>query len=140
MAAVVVLGAVASGCSWMAMGPVPERPRHGGTVDCEASQAAPVADTVGAVLFAFPVVPLVGVGAVIASGPGCSPDTGDMCIDPRGFGYLVIGAGVLSLGIVTLYALSARHGFRHAERCAELRRPVLDWLPEPSRLPKEPPP
>jgi hypothetical protein len=139
--ALLLVGA-ASGCSWLSMGPVPERPvagPAGRAPDCKTSEAAPHADLAGGIVFGVPSALLLLTGVGIAASPGCPTDAnGDgWCFDPRGLGYAFIGAAVVGLSIATLYGLSARHGYRHAARCAELRRPALDWLPTPSKLPKE---
>jgi hypothetical protein len=132
---------VTSGCSWLSMGPVPERPPAGGKLDCKESQTAPAADVVGAVVSGVPAGFLLFSGVALAlDKPSCSSDGDGLCLDFRGVGYLFMGVAVVGLGIATLYALSARHGYRHAARCAELRRPGLSWLPAPSKLPREPPP
>jgi len=114
------------GCSWMSMGPVPERPAAGGTVECTASKSAPAADVFGAVFFGAPGGALLVGGAVAASRPGCPPEPAWCIVDGRKLGYAMIGLGAIGLGIATLYSLSAWHGLRHAARCEELRRASLD--------------
>lgn len=90
MRIVALLLALTTGCSWMSSRPVRHYPN--GSVDCSTGKAAPTVDVLMATAF--------GIGGVAAAA-----DSG--------------AAALLPLGIATVYAISASHGFKQAGQCRD---------------------
>jgi hypothetical protein len=115
---VVPLLALASSCSWVAVKPPPERRPSHDPVECTESNAAPMADTVGVVIF--------GAAAV-----GCGIGAGALAAEPAPKGQENWGGTVaLLLGLTCVlpaavlaipYAVSSHHGFKHTTRCRQLK-------------------
>jgi len=90
MRIVALLLAVTTGCSWMSSRPVRHYPN--GSVDCSTGKAAPTVDVLMATA--------LGIGGLAAA-----TESG--------------AAALLPLGIATVYAISASHGFTQAGECRE---------------------
>lgn len=99
---------LATGCSWAFMQKAPEpvaAPNY--PVDCTASRAAPVLDTICAGYF-------VANGIYLASQKTCDQAAfGETCVDSG----TKTGGILLSAGLATLCAVSAGSGYGNAKRC-----------------------
>lgn len=108
------------GCSWISVsrpppGPLEATPR----VECQPSTAAPVADTIGAVLAIAAAGALIGGTSALQCRPGdiiCSKDTS---------GY-VSGAGLAVSGLAL--AFSAGHGYSATAECRELKEAQVSCI------------
>lgn len=107
---------VATGCSWIGVTPPPESVSEREPLPCTESNAAPIADTTGAVLGAG--VAVLGVGLLAdAQAPCTDAFCGVGRSAEQGAGGIAIGAGVL---FGALYLASSSYGFSNTSRCREL--------------------
>ena len=112
------LGVLATaGCSWVFVqtppqGPLPPVP----PVTCTSQVAAPVADTVGAVLLG------VSGGIVTAAGLGASQECEPWCTGEK---VVLVTTGLLELGAATALAFSAGHGYSTTAECRDLKEMQL---------------
>lgn len=113
LAAIALLLMPGTGCSWLAVSKPPVGPIESTTeLDCTRSRAAPIADTVGAVIFAAIAVPalydLIATNCTPPGGPGHNPEA------------ICSALGIPALGFATLYGFSAAYGYKHTGRCSDL--------------------
>jgi hypothetical protein len=100
-----------AGCSWLVVSKPPAGPvEPTAELDCTSSRAAPIADTVGAVIFAAIAVPVLY--DLIATGCGKEPG------EPQD--AICAALGFPALGLATVYGFSAGYGYKHTGRCADL--------------------
>lgn len=134
-AAVLLAAAPAlSGCSWIFLERPPQQIQPGAPVNCTASRAAPVADTVGAVLYAATAIAAL---AAPTSRPEQSTLTRlDFSLSPGNKALL----GGFSAGLSALFAVSAAQGYASTASCRALRNEPPErsewpepWLPDTAR-------
>jgi hypothetical protein len=106
-----------AGCSWVFVqrppaGPLPPAP----PLACTSQVAAPVADTVGAVLLG------VGGGMVAAAGLGMTQECEPWCTGEKA---VLVAIGLLELGAATVLAFSAGHGYSATAECRDLKEAQL---------------
>jgi hypothetical protein len=112
IALLVALALPLSGCSWIFMTKAPEpvaAPNY--PVDCTASSAAPILDTICSAYFVVNGIYLLAI-------PDCaSAGFGETCYD-SGAKY---GGAALSAGLAVLCGISAGAGYPQATRCQQVK-------------------
>ena len=123
-------------CSWLFVNKPPPLPvETAPPVACTSSVAAPVADTVSAVLLAALGSTTVYVGAqskncttslcqpAICLSDYCPPQPCTTCSgwSPAEQTYIIV-SGVALLGLATMFGFSAAHGYSTTARCRELEQ------------------
>jgi len=105
--------AMSTGCSWLFVDRPPGLPiEPTPPVACTASVAAPVADTVGAVVFA--------AGGVVALVEGANTKTG--FASPSGFQSAWLVGGLAGLAVAGTLVASAGSGYQTTAQCRDLKQ------------------
>src|SRR6266545_3368109 len=95
---------LSASCSWAGMRTLPDRPIVGTTYSCDESRELPAIDAVLGFLAAAAVA-VVGVATV---------DCLDGTVEP---GCSTVSIGLYWVPVAISFGLSARSGFREADRC-----------------------